>query len=62
MNFIVPNLRRLHPRRRIAGGAHRVTDPYGRAEAPYKGAESENWNNKKFIYKFYLLNLFFLSP
>ncbi len=46
MNFIVPNLRRLHPRRRIAGGAHRVIDPYGRAEAPYKGAESENWNNE----------------
>ncbi len=31
--------KRLHPRRRIAGGTHRVTDPYGRDEAPYKGAE-----------------------
>ncbi len=25
--------KRLHPRRRIAGGTHRVTDPYGRDEA-----------------------------
>ncbi len=32
--------KRLHPRRRIAGGAHRVTDPYGKAEALYKRAES----------------------
>ncbi len=31
--------KRLHPRRRIAGGTHRVTDPYGRAEALYKRAE-----------------------
>ena len=31
--------KRLHPRRRIAGGAHRVTDPYGKAKALYKRAE-----------------------
>ena len=31
--------KRLHPRRRIAGGTHRVTDPYGKDEAPYNGAE-----------------------
>ena len=29
----------LHPRRGIVGGAHRVTDPYGRDEAPHRGAE-----------------------
>ena len=28
--------KRLHPRRRIAGGTHRVTDPYGRDEAPIR--------------------------
>ncbi len=44
----------LHPRRGIVGGTHRVTDPYGRDEAPYKGAESYEY----VLYPFFILNIF----
>ena len=36
-------MKRLHPRRRIVGGTHRVTDPYGRDETLYKRVEPEKW-------------------
>ena len=43
-------LRRLHPRRRIVGGTHRVTDPYGRDEALYKRAEPYVVTAVSFVY------------
>ena len=44
----------LHPRRGIAGGAHRVTDPYGRAEALYKRAEPYEY----VLYSFFIMIIF----